>query len=48
MIGPLIARPKEDGQLGYVMFMNAPQPLQPGSRVTVVLGNFKQEHVVVK
>jgi hypothetical protein len=48
IIGPLIARPKENGQLGYVMLMNAPQPLQPGSRVTVVLGNFKQEHIVVE
>jgi hypothetical protein len=48
IIGPLIARPKENGQLGYVMLMNAPQPLQPGSRVTVVLGDFKQEHIVVE
>ncbi len=48
VIGPLIARPREQGQAGYVMLVNAPVPLQPGALVTVVLGNFKQEHVVVQ
>jgi hypothetical protein len=48
VIGPLFARPKEAGQVGYVMFSNAPTALQPGTRVTVVLGDFKQEHVTAK
>ncbi len=48
VIGPLFAGPKEAGQTGYVMFSNAPTVLQPGARVTEVLGDFKQEHVVAK
>jgi len=46
VVGPLFARPKEDGQVGYVMFANVPG-LRPGAVVTVVLGEFKKEHVVV-
>jgi hypothetical protein len=45
-VGPLFARPKEDGQVGYVMLANVPG-LRPGAVVTVVLGEFKKEHVVV-
>ena len=48
VVGPLFARPKVAGQTGYVMFSNAPVALQAGSRVTVVLGDFKQQHVAVK
>jgi hypothetical protein len=48
LIGPLIGRPKIAGQSGYVMLVNAPLSLQPGSTVTVVLGNFQQEHVTVQ
>jgi hypothetical protein len=48
IIGPLIGRPKEEGQLGYVMLVNSPPYLQPGTLVTVVLGNYKQEHVEAK
>ena len=48
VIGPLIARPKEAGQLGYVMLVNTPPGLRAGSLVTVVLGDFKQEHVTVQ
>ena len=47
-IGPLISRPQLDGQLGYVMLTNAPVPLKPGAVVTVVLGDFKQEHLVIQ
>lgn len=47
-IGLLIGRPKEDGKLGYVMLVNAPFPLKAGSLVTVVLGDFKQEHVMIQ
>jgi hypothetical protein len=44
-IGPLIARPRQEGQVGYVMLVNAPVPLKSGAIVTVVLGDYKQEHV---
>jgi hypothetical protein len=47
VIGPLIGRPKEAGQLGYVMLVNTPPGLRAGALVTVVLGDFKQEHVTV-
>ena len=48
LIGALFARPQHEGQIGYVMFMNVPPPgLRAGSRVTVVLGDFRQEHVTV-
>jgi len=48
VIGPLIARPKQEGQLGYVMLVNAPPGLRSGSIVTVILGDFRQEHVTVQ
>lgn len=47
-IGPLIGRPVKEGQLGYVMLVNAPPFLQPGALVTVVLGEYQFEHVPVK
>lgn len=47
-IGPLIGRPKVEGQPGYVMLMNAPPWLQPGALVTVVLGAHTFEHIVVQ
>jgi hypothetical protein len=47
-IGPLIGRPRSDGQLGYVMLVNAPIPLAPGTLVTVVLGDFKQQHLIIQ
>jgi hypothetical protein len=47
VVGPLFARPKRAGQIGYVMFVNPGSSLRQGARVTVVLGNFKQEHVTV-
>ena len=47
-IGPLISRPQLDGQLGYVMLVNAPVALGPGAVVTVVLGEFKQEHLIIQ
>jgi hypothetical protein len=46
-VGPLLGRPKEPGQVGYVMLVNAPPGIHSGSIVTVVLGDFKQEHVTV-
>lgn len=47
-IGPLIGRPRSNGQLGYVMLVNAPVPLSAGAMVTVVLGDFKQEHLIIQ
>jgi len=47
-VGPLIGRPKIDGQYGYVMLVNSPPGLQSGSLVTVVLGDYRFEHIVVE
>lgn len=47
-VGPLIGRPVEEGQLGYVMLVNAPVPLGPGGLVTVVLGAYTFEHLPVQ
>ena len=47
-IGPLFTRPKQEGKIGYVMLSNAPVPLAAGSIVTVVLGDFTQEHVKIQ
>jgi hypothetical protein len=47
-LGPLITRPKQEGQIGYVMLVNAPVPLKEGAVVTVVLGDYKKEHVRVR
>lgn len=44
-IGPLIGRPKREGQLGYVMLVNASPALSPGAVVTIALGEYKFEHV---
>jgi hypothetical protein len=48
IIGPLIARPREYGQPGYFMLVNAPVFLQPGSLVTVKLGDYVFEHINVQ
>jgi hypothetical protein len=37
-LGPLLSKPKIPGQVGYIMLVNAPTPLQPGAVVTVVQG----------
>jgi hypothetical protein len=47
-IGPLIGRPKIEGQPGYVMLVNPPPGLRTGALVTVVLGAYRFEHVPVK
>jgi len=48
LIGPLIAHPIHAGQIGYVMLNNDNLGIKSGSVVTVVLGDFKREHVTVK
>jgi hypothetical protein len=45
---PLISRPQSDNQLDYVMLENAPNPLQKGAMVTVILDGFKQEHLLIQ
>jgi hypothetical protein len=48
LIGRLFSRPPTAAQVGYVMFRNTEGKLQKGGVVTVVLGDFKQEHVLVQ
>lgn len=48
VIGPLIARPLQEGQLGYVMLVNEAPPLKSGATVTVKLGDYLFEHVPVQ
>jgi hypothetical protein len=47
-VGPLFGRPVEPGQPGYVMLVNAPRPVAVGAVVTVVLGDYRFEHVPVE
>jgi hypothetical protein len=42
VIGPLIAKPKEAGQLGYFMLINTGQAINENSHMTVVLGKYKR------
>jgi hypothetical protein len=48
VIGPLIGRPVEAGQIGYVMLTHNPPNLRIGSLVTVALGEYKFEHVKIE
>jgi hypothetical protein len=48
LIGRLLAKPQNANQLGYVMFNNTDGKLRKGGVVTVVLGDFKQEHIQVQ
>jgi hypothetical protein len=48
VVGPLFGRPKDEDQIGYVMLVNAPSELRAGAIVTVVLGDFSQQHVTVQ
>jgi len=47
-IGPLFERPRQEGKPGYVMLVNTDGSLTTGALVTVVLGDFRQEHVRVQ
>jgi hypothetical protein len=47
-IGPLIGRPKLEGQMGYVMLVHNPPALKPGAVVTAKLGEYTFEHVPVE
>jgi hypothetical protein len=48
VVGPLFGKPVEAGQIGYVMLVNAPVPLQSGSFVIITLGEYIFEHIQVK
>ena len=48
VLGLLLGKPLEEGQKGYAMFKNIAEGIKPGSVVTVVLGNYKREHITVK
>jgi hypothetical protein len=48
LMGPMIARPREEGQSGYVMLSNPGSAIKSGSVVTVVLGSYKRLHVTVE
>ncbi len=47
-VGPLIGRPVEQGQAGYVMLVNIHPGLPPGSLVTVVLDEYRFEHLTIR
>jgi hypothetical protein len=47
-IGPLIGRPKRDGQLGYVMLVNTTPGVHSGTVVTITLGDYRFEHIPVQ
>jgi hypothetical protein len=48
VIGPLIARPVQEGQIGYVMLVHNPPLLRSGALVTVDLADYHFEHVPVQ
>jgi hypothetical protein len=48
IIGPLLAKPVEEGQIGYAMLNNYRNGVKSGSVVSVVLGKFKREHITVQ
>jgi hypothetical protein len=48
VLGLLLGKPQEDGQKGYAMFKNISAGIKLDSIVTVVLGNYKREHIIVK
>jgi hypothetical protein len=48
VIGPLIARPLQQGQPGYVILVHMPPMLRQGSLVTVDLAGYRFEHVPVQ
>jgi hypothetical protein len=48
IVGPLFGKPAEEGQPGYVMFYNYYAGVKAGALVTVIMGRFRREHVVVK
>ena len=48
VLGTLFGHPQQEGQIGYVMLSNTVTGIRSGSVVSVVLGRFKREHVMVQ
>jgi hypothetical protein len=49
VIGPLFGKPTTDKQgRAYVMLSNPDNGIKTGSKVSVILGKYKREHVVVQ
>ena len=47
ILGALLSKPRVDGQPGLCM-LASDGAVKPGSAVTVILGNYKRLHVIVK
>lgn len=47
VVGTLIGRPSQEGDIGYVMLYNLYGGIKSGSVVSVVVGNYKREHITV-
>ncbi len=47
IIGPLVGYPATEGQTGYVTLVNYNKGLKSGAKVTVILGKYKREHIIV-
>jgi hypothetical protein len=48
VIGPLISKPQVAGQIGNVILVNQPPGLKSGALVTVILGNYTFEHILIE
>ncbi len=48
LIGPLISKPQQEGQVGNFMLVNPPPGLKKGALVTVIMGDYRFEHVPVE
>lgn len=48
VLGPLFAKPNQDGQPGYVLLYNPNYGIRPGSVVSVVLGKYRRDNIQVR
>jgi hypothetical protein len=48
VIGPLFGKPLEEGQPGYVMLNNFDHGIKSGSVISIILGKYKREHIIVR
>lgn len=48
LLGPLISKPVQYGQVGVAMLVNTQGSLSSGDRVSVKLGNYSFEHIIVE
>ena len=47
IVGPLMGRPKIEGQVAYMMLINYGNGITKESKVSVVMGKYKREHIRV-